>query len=187
MADKTYDDLDPANPLTGPEKLMVTQNGNSVYTTVSELAQAVADIMPEVIKAIKFRGVRAHMVAAPSATGAMSVIIAHWDATIFDTDQFWSLGAPNRLVIPEGIKRVQLFASTKSVPEAVKTRIIKNSSIDESIFDSNTFKQTFTGIIDVVPGDYFEVEIERSTSTNGSYTPDPNEDYFILEVKETDL
>lgn len=40
--------------------------------------------------------------------GDSSDVTIPWDATVYDTDAFWSAGSPTRLTVPAGVSKVRL-------------------------------------------------------------------------------
>lgn len=116
-----------------------------------------------------------------------------WDAAEYDTDSFWSAGSPSRLTIPAGVSKVRLYAGVRADTTAIThllCNIDKNGASflgggalePEAMVSGLTTRIAIASApVDVIPGDYFEVETRANTSANISN--DPNT-YFALEVLE---
>lgn len=79
---------------------------------------------------------------------------------------WWSAGNPSRLVVPSGVTELEIFWSgicftgTRTTTSDYATHLYKNGSLFSPILTDNNFFATFagsSGLIDVVPGDYFEL------------------------------
>lgn len=102
-----------------------------------------------------------------------------WQAAEYDTDLFWSAGAPSRLTVPtgKGIKRVRLVAGieTSGITGNMLCRILKKgssafigtinmgSALGTTGFNNTPFS-AMTSVINVVDGDYFEVLCSTSAT-----------------------
>lgn len=115
-----------------------------------------------------------------STTGEVAVI---WQTEVFDDNGFADLGANNtRITVPAGVTRVSLVAGLDTASTSFTTlamSITKNGGgipgvafiQSSAAFSGSKGVIVSTGILDVVPGDYFEVKINFSTSTNLDPTP----------------
>jgi hypothetical protein len=98
MVDTKTSDETPATLLTGAEQARIVQGGSTKRTTLGEMGH-------------QFRGARARMTADDTAINATSVFELTFDEAAFDTDTFWSAGAPKRLTIPAGLGITHVIAS----------------------------------------------------------------------------
>lgn len=128
-----------------------------------------------------FRGARVAR-TADQAVGSGSQTVA-WTTETYDLGD-WHDNAVNnsRLVVPAGVKRVEVMAQLDLTgPSKHSLRIHKNGTgiavmqVGQSGY-TYTVPQVSTGVIDVVPGDYFEVQIE----TGGGTTVRSGRSFFAI-------
>jgi hypothetical protein len=133
------------------------------------------------------------------STGYASGTMIPFEVESYDTDGFWDIANPTKLVIPSGISVVRFFAALRkgtvtSVSAPWGFSIAKNGVV--TWFASSALKLSMlhddeasgtqrlipsTPPIDVVAGDYFELYMETTNASlvvNGS----SNMSYFGLEV-----
>jgi len=91
-------------------------------------------------------------------------------ATVYDEGGWWSNGNPRRLTVPPGVQRVRVFAgfTFDHNPSGVRQVVIKKNgafitggaSPENILANARTSAnlQSFTGVLSVSPGDYFESE-----------------------------
>lgn len=112
-------------------------------------------------------------------------------------DGFWDIAHPSRLTIPPGVTKVRLTAAVNTVGRS-SVIIIKNGN-DESYIGMGSDQKgilgnsqselmtAVTSVLDVVPGDYFEVSIYH-TQDAGFYFgigSNPAYTWFEIEVIES--
>lgn len=143
-----------------------------------------------------FRGALAYFNANKSS--ATLPYFPAWDATEYDTDGFWSAANPSRLTIPAGIKKVRLSAllhpegtGFTADNERLVWDIYKNGAVFRGSGQSGSRMGYYnvgitiqTAVINVVPGDYFEVRFNSGTAATKTYSAQRS--YFSLEVVETE-
>lgn len=100
-----------------------------------------------------------------------------WGAALEAGATFWSAGAPTRLTVPAGISRLEVFAYTfapaGSGDNDILLQLYKNGSAYRGMIIDGQEKASFGesfGWIDVTPGDYFELEMDRFDGTNKTIT-----------------
>ena len=127
--------------------------------------------------------------------------IVDWSTVVYDTDAFWSSGAVTRLTIPvgSGITKVRLSTIVRWLSNIqtgpVRVQILKKGvTFDGGGYEQHEAKITTggfeptndisTAVVDVVEGDWFEVEIfydtAESTRNVNSVTT-----WFSIEVIES--
>ena len=174
MADSPISLRPIAGPLTGDELIPITQGGVTVRVRLSKLAEWVKIAETIVPSNLPFRGARVRLAAnySPPSSGFNLVSFAVED---FDTDSIWSLAQPTRLVVPPGVQKVVVSTYVRS-PDGATNRyayIKKNGAYVQGIGGvgnpANTFDLTLvSSVIDVVAGDYFELEIWGSAASIGA-------------------
>jgi hypothetical protein len=127
-----------------------------------------------------FRGARVRLTADDTAQNITTETAVSFDVADFDTDSFFSAGAPTRLTIPAGVSKVSL------VGQAYITSSTNDTVISVSIFHHNSggtllrfFSQRFiecgvaqrmlnvaSGPIAVSVGDYFVLMVQQETDTS---------------------
>ena len=117
--------------------------------------------------------------------------IVDWDAEVVDTHDWHDLDiAPSRLTVPEGITRVRLVANyvTVSIESSQTILRFQKNGIDfegmgrgDTESDGSDAANIKSALIDVVEGDYFELEIWRST-TNAEIGSETESWFSIEEV-----
>lgn len=133
----------------------------------------------------RFSGARVSLAAAESSASRAGRHIL-WSQEDIDTDGYWESSAPERLVVPAGVTRVEVFMGLKgntdlATDASLYGAILKNPSVLDgtsppgSLVAANLSSsqgynaQGFTvstGPIDVVAGDFF---IARINSTDTSW------------------
>jgi hypothetical protein len=93
---------------------------------------------------ITFRGASVHMTSDDTAQNITGGINITFDAAAFDTDGFWSAGAPTRLTIPpgQGIDYVEVFGQIMLSSSTISTW--KNIAINH--FNSANVMQSSRGL-----------------------------------------
>jgi len=131
--------------------------------------------------------------AVPSATWT----VASWATVVRDTHGLWSAGAPERFTIPAGIGRARLFAAGVFAANATGYRtshIAKNGGTGlGNRFDGSSFilfpalngdvtvPASFTSVVDVVPGDYFDFRVWQNSGAALNVQAQ-QETFFSIEV-----
>lgn len=148
---------------------------------------------------VSFKGATAIFNADKAAQSLDPAAIISWDAAPDDTNSFFDPLQPTRLTIPAGVSKVRLIAQVGAlVPgiaanEEYVSQITKNGSRDyigiaptggRTGFNNST-SSAFTAVLDVIPGDYFEVRYLYQGST--SVTLDASSSHFQIEVIEGDV
>jgi hypothetical protein len=114
-----------------------------------------------------------------------------WDATIHDTDAFWEAGNPMRLTVPAVVSKVRLKGNINWTFGGSGYRHVwvhKNGTLffgtaRESDNGDSGVQCIGTGVVNVTPGDYFEL-IARQTSTSTKNVADDELTWFAIEVVE---
>jgi hypothetical protein len=125
------------------------------------------------IVAIEFAAFRDAMVrlTATEPVAASTDVAIPWDATVYATETFWSAGNPTRLTVPAGVSKVRLKANINWTFGGSGYRHVwvhKNGALffgaaKESDLGDSGVQSIGTAVVDVTPGDYFEL-IARQTS-----------------------
>ncbi len=158
-------------PMTAGDYLEIaTQGFNSTYTH-----WATAEIMDPATK-YAFLGKTGTQSFAANTWTAIS-----WDNEIVDTDNFHGSSNPTRLVVPSGVTKVRITAqveddntATSSTSQFQAVRVTKNGGTSghglgytrETRYTGVQIRHLSTAIIDVTPGDYFEIEINSTWAGN---------------------
>lgn len=132
--------------------------------------------------------------------------VINWDSTSLDTDGFFSIVNPSRITIPAGVSRIRLTAGFALSLLASGVRAIgfmtKNGAQDngEALGRLHIVAETASdgvggtmssGILKVIPGDYFEFTVNQNSATDetlpGGATADAEHNFFSIEVLEGPL
>lgn len=170
MADKTYTDLDAAEPLSGAEILSLTQNGSSVKATLQAIANRINEVTSTPVSSPAFKGARMQIGQTYIVQGDEPV---EWGNDEYNTDGFWALSAPTRITIPSGVTKAEIRASLNG---NASIRIVKNGGETETAERQEVIT---TGTIPVTQGDYFEVLPHAEVSPAVGIGT-----FFEVEVKE---
>lgn len=136
-------------------------------------------------------------------TSALAVVPPQtiaWQAAQFDTNGFWNIANPSRLTVPTGVSKIRLTASLDldanfDIDRSLVLLIVKNGVTADAGRVAATVGETsdyvaptyslVSGILNVVPGDYFEVYV---VSNDTSFNIDPQSvspsSLFQIEVVE---
>ena len=144
-----------------------------------------------------WRGATAYFTSDPAAQDFNSAKIMSWDAVENDTDGFWNISNPTRLTVPAGITKVRIHSNLEMNATGLDganifIAIIKNNARAYRGGGTRGGNQGFTnmlgelstGVVDVVEGDYFELQLQLSGQT--SEVLSSGECYFQIEVIETE-
>jgi len=128
---------------------------------------------------VNFSGARVGLAAPLTAKDYTTLTFIPWDTQLYDTDNYWAIGDPTKLVIPAGISKAVFTAGFLTSPSTVVGRnvisqITKNgatSVVSLTPGPSTQLGAIFavnlsTGLIDVTPGDYFEFRFGMLADTN---------------------
>jgi hypothetical protein len=137
-----------------------------------------------------FRGAMVKLTADKPVADSTDVAIP-WDATVYDTDTFWSAGTPTRLTVPAGVSRVRLKGN---IDWAFGGSGYRHVWIDENggLFfgmgresdEGDAGVQSIgSAVVDVAPGDYFEL-IGHQTSGSTKRVAADELTWFAIEVVE---
>ena len=199
MTDRAYPALDPAAALSPTDLVVVHQAGRLVrlpLSTLTDYIRTAASIIPATAP---FRGVllqRTANLVAPTFP-----LLVPWQQAVYDTDSFWSAGAPTRITIPAGVTRVRLHGSceltTSGNAGSLAAFVWRNGSrlrynTGPSVRNGTTgfgdnVASTDTAVISVVPGDFFELNVFRSGLTGANDVQFDRSTWFALEVVERTL
>ncbi len=140
------------------------------------------------------RGALAHKVADETANYSTQTAIP-WDKEVYDTDAIHDLVTLNtRMTVPAGASKVQLhgtvlvtgatsgeFANLYLTKNGVQTSVgLSGQTVEVT---GTTFSLSITSPpLDVVGGDYFELELE--IETDASITLDNDRSWFAMEIVE---
>jgi hypothetical protein len=130
----------------------------------------------------QFRGAHVHMTSDDTTVNATGGYTLSFDAATFDTDTFWSAGAPTRLTIPAslGIAYVEVTGQIQvSATTADNTRtlqLIQRDSGDtiKRLWHYNAFEgggtgwaaSIHSGPVAVAAGDYFAITYTEEGDTS---------------------
>jgi uncharacterized protein YjlB len=141
------------------------------------------------------RGALAYEAADDTAQNYSSLTSLTWDTDDFDTDSLHDVSTnTERMTVPSGVSKVRLAANVHltslSVDMWAFLGISKNTSLDypgvaetmQQVGTTGAYLNCRTGTLRVVPGDYFEVEIQVETDT--SVTRDASQSWFEMEIVE---
>ena len=190
---KTIGELTAGGLLTRTTLIEVeNDDGESVKISLADLAvyvKAAASIVPA---NLPYRGARVRLSADVTPSSAAFYIIP-WSVEDRDTDNLWSVGSPTRFTIPAGITKIKLVAYVRSStgPYGRYVFFKKNGAYFVGgggigaagvSYDSSLTSD----VIDVIAGDYFELEVFGSTAvvTGGAGSPTGLATWFAIEVIE---
>lgn len=145
-------------------------------------------IIPSGGAAAAFRGALVKLTGAFSVTAAGGQQAVSWDAAVYDTDSIWSGGAPTRLTVPAGVTQVKLTGNVRwanstanrstqislNGDPAANTEGLPMARVDVT----NAEQNVHSAKIDVVGGDYFELELDTTTNLD-TFT---NNVWFAMEI-----
>lgn len=190
--------------LDGSEHLyMRDSEGNPVKVTLDEIAQYIAVAQSIVPENLPYRGAIVRRTSNLTGLGASNVVT--WQEALFDSDSFWSAGAPTRLTVPSGVTKVRLFGGAVfeagGTAGSVSVYFRRNggnfAQADDEHHGRNSWRSTTTGftsnrnavfssMIDVSAGDYFEFGADISMSGIDEILADAAT-FFELQVLEADV
>jgi hypothetical protein len=135
-----------------------------------------------------FRGAMVRLTATEPVADSTDVAIP-WDATVYDTDTFWSAGNPTRLTVPAGVSKVRLKGNIDWTFGGGGYRHIwvhKNGGLffgtaKESDAGDSGVQSIGTGVVNATPGDYFEL-VARQTSGSTRNVAADELTWFAIEV-----
>lgn len=146
--------------------------------------QAVVTAAPSVTP----RGAFVRLTASEAVTTAGKRV--PWDETAYDTDSIWSAGSATRLTVPAGVTHVQLVANVRFDDTAFTrtAEIWKNGATASDLPFEREDRQRGemnikSAVLEVVSGDYFELNLGTSTNTNAI---DSNT-WFAMQIVEPAL
>ena len=190
-----------AYTLTGADYIAVESGGNTRVVTLNEvssllLGQTANDRVTDAVTCAV-----THLNAGATTldidlTGNSGGLPLAWSSVSIDTDSIWSVGNPTRLTVPANVTRVQLTFSCTSVllpSEVTKLfSIRKNGETGKGVAagwesgedgDSEKSVCLVSPILDVIPGDYFEVFVsDTNEGTASVYTHVST--YFCMQAVE---
>jgi hypothetical protein len=137
-----------------------------------------------------FRGAMVRLTATEPVAESTDVAIPR-DATVYDTDTFWSAGNPTRLTVPAGVSKVRVKGNTNWTFGGSGYRHIwvhKNGALffgtaKESDQGDAGVQSIGRGVVNVTPGDYLEF-IARQTSGATKNVAADELTWFAIEVVE---
>ncbi len=189
MPDEKISLLPNAGPLDGTEIVPITQDGTTVQVELSVLASWLSTAAAIVPTNLPYRGARVRLSAdfSPPTTGFN---IVSWGTEDRDTDNIWSSGQPTRLVVPAGVTKVRVGAYIRTNTAAQRFVFFKWNGVyaqgmggggdNASAFDTNIS----TSVLDVTPGDYFELEVWGATAAVSAGLANGLGSWFEMEIKE---
>jgi hypothetical protein len=137
-----------------------------------------------------FRGAMVKLTAAEAVTSSVDTAIP-WDATVYDTDAFWSAGSPTRLTVPTGVTRVRLKGNIDWTFGGGGYRHIwthMNGALffggaKESDEGDAGIQSIGSAVVQVTPGDYFELIVRQTSGSTKNVAADELT-WFAIEVVE---
>ena len=196
MTDKTYPQLDAFDGLTGAEICALHQDGRLVRLTLTELAQWIKTAESIVPASEPFEGVLLERTSI--LAGVTFPLIAPWQAAVYDTMGFWSAAAPTRITVPPGVSKGRLIGAGRfngaAQSGSLFTSIYQNGgsmkfNLDKNIREgvtgyANNGGWTWTPVISVQPGDFFELRFNKSGMSSVSDLEHQSSTFFAFEVVE---
>ena len=196
MTDRTYPQLDPHDGLAGSELCALHQGGRLVRLTLAELAQWIRTAESIVPASEPFEGVLLERTS--TLAGVTFPLFVPWQAAVYDSMGFWSAGAPTRITVPPGVSKGRLlgagaftsaaqsgslFCSIHRNGGTMKHCLQKNVREGTSGFSTNT-GWSWTPVIPVDPGDFFELRFNRSGMSSVNELLHEASTFFAFEVVE---
>jgi hypothetical protein len=157
-----------------------------------------AELQRALSNLIEFRGAKAKMTAddtTQNVSGGDTAV--SFDSAVFDTDSFWSAGAPTRLTIPATVTYVELVGQVSVASSTGDTgfytgifhrnsagtllrnfgpRLIETGGAAKQL-------QAVTGPVAVTAGDYFELTVREETDASVTIDGDgTGETYLAIKV-----
>jgi hypothetical protein len=137
-----------------------------------------------------FRGALVGLTADEPVADSTDVPVP-WDATIYDTDAFWSAGAPTRLTVPAGVTKVRLRGNSDGTFGGSGHRHVwmhQNGGLlfgmaRESDEGDAGVQSIGSAVVDVTPGDYFELLAHQTSGSTKNVAADELT-WFAIEVVE---
>lgn len=169
MADTKTSDETAATTPDGTELVRIVQGGSSKKTTLA-------------VAGHQFRGAKVRVTSDDTAQDGTGTPDVSFDAALFDTDGFWSAGAPTRLTIPagKGITHValtgQINVSSSTADTTLSVGILQRNSggtvqsYARQMFiemgGSTRALNVHTGPLPVSDGDYFTLNWTQETDNS---------------------
>jgi hypothetical protein len=163
-----------------------------VYGDLDDVAAYIVAATSLVPVNLPYRGARVRL-SADLSPGTSGFSVIPFGIEDRDTDGFWSLAQPTRFVIPAGVKKIKLATYVRS-PNGAAGRYVFFKKNGGYFFGGGGIGEPGTSydmslqsdVIDVVAGDYFELELFGTTATVGAgLTSNPGlGTWFSLEVCE---
>lgn len=187
MADKEISALTAASALADADLLHVSQGGNSRKATMAQVKAAV--LTP--------RGARVRMTSDDAAQNITTEAAISFDVADYDSDSFWSAGAPTKLTIPAGVTHVMLTGqvniSSSTADSGFQVSIIHYNAANTPL---HHFRQAFleqsttgrcvnvsTGLLPVDATDYLTLNAREETDASVTIEGDQTvETYLSLVV-----
>ena len=196
MTDRTYPQLDPHDGLAGSELCALHQDGRLVRLTLAELAQWIRTAESIVPASEPFEGVLLER-TGPLA-GVTFPLLVPWQAAVHDSMGFWSAGAPTRITVPPGVSKGRLIGAgnfnTAAQSGSLFCSIYRNGAILKFTLNRNIREGTsgfgnnggwsWTPVIPVAPGDFFELRFNRSGMSSVTELLHETSTFFAFEVVE---
>jgi hypothetical protein len=137
-----------------------------------------------------FRGALVRLTADEPVADSTDVAIP-WNDPVYETDAFWEPGSPTRPTVAAGASKVRLKGNSDWTFGGSGYRHVwvhKNgalffSAAKKSDFGDSGAQSIGTAVVDVTPGDYFEL-IARQTSASTKNIAADDLTWFALKVVE---
>lgn len=137
-------------------------------------------------------GAKVQLTGNVTVTSSAAQIIS-WGSADFDTNSFWSGGAPTRFTVPSGVTMVELTAGTRSTGSGtVQLSLqIKRNGTDYVAQDAkqsgfaNGGNNCFSGPVPVTAGDYFELEYTQGSTSSRTIVDEARTFFAIKAVEHT--
>lgn len=196
MANKSLEQLDPASGITGAELIYMVQGGNARRASINDIAAVLAGLVNAQTHATPFKGA---LLKRNTNTGTITFpYMVQYEEAEYDTDGMFDPAFPTILTVPPGVTKVRLYAGVEFNTSATAHSIFINFRKNGGAFHGNAtsnIRQGTSGFSDnvygvfsppvaCVPGDEFEVRVNRSGSTNVNEVQASTSTYFALEVVE---
>ena len=183
--------------LTYTEQNIVT-NGESITDSIDkldvDLASHKAESASDDVHGLAYKGAILYLSADQSIPHNTATFLS-FDGVIYDTSNFYNPSYPGRLTVPGGVSKVRLTALITFSLNSTGRRFIvfrKNGTSFSGSGASNyqpssdfvTIGNITSAIIDVIPGDYFQIEVIQTSGGSLSVASGTTGPHFSIEVIE---
>lgn len=126
------------------------------------------------------------------------VLPVNWNNEVYDTDALWDVGSPGRFTIPSGVSAVRLMAGIEfpasSTAGSCFISLNRNGAGTDpqavhhyrsgTVGYTNNIGLVETPILQVTPGDYFEVRANITGMGSPTTISNTTRTFFAIEIVE---